>query len=161
MSITIGTSAFTSINSGFQSLNSIGSLPLRSLGSVNGVLGSLGTSIGSVVTGSAGSIDLIPGITNGESVIGALAGSAPALVGNSAGLFIDSVSGLGTILGTSGAPVVGGLGSLATLGAGSLAGIGGILSMLMGALGLGTAIPASGMTTVPNSLIGLSQLFGG
>lgn len=161
MSITIGTSAFTSINSGFQSLNSIGSLPLRSLGSLGGVLGSFGTSIGSVVAGSAGSIDPIPFVDNWESVIGAGLGSAPALLGSSAGLFIDSVSGLGTSLGILGAPGVGSLGALAASVAGGLAGIGGILSMLMGASGLGTAIPASGMTTVPNSLIGLSQLFGG
>jgi hypothetical protein len=125
------------------------------------VLGSIGTSIGSSLAGSAGSIDLIPGITNGESVIGAVLGSAPALLGRSTGAFIDSVSGLGTILGTSGAPVVGGLGSLATLGAGSLAGIGGILSMLMGALGATTAIPAGILTSAPNSLISFSQLFGG
>jgi len=69
------TSGSTLINSGTQSLNSFGSPLLGSsgslVGSLVGGLGSLGTSIGSSLAGSAGSIDLIPGITNGESVIGA------------------------------------------------------------------------------------------
>ena len=149
----------TLLNSGTQSLNSFG---FPSLGSLGGVVGSFGTSIGSLVTGSAGSIDLIPGITNGEAVSGALAGGVPGgLLGGSAGAVIDITSGLGTSLGSLGAPFMGGLGSAAAGVAGGLAGLGGILSMLMGALGLGTAVPAGILTSAPNSLISFSQLFGG
>jgi hypothetical protein len=156
MSITVGS---TILNSATQSLDSFFFLPL---GSIGGGVGSLGTSLGSVVASPVGSIDLIPGIDNWESVIGALAGGVPGgLLGGSAGLFIDSVSGLGTSLGILGAPGVGSLGALAASVAGGLAGIGGILSMLMGASGLGTALPAGILTSAPNSLISFSQLFGG
>jgi len=100
------TSGSTLINSGTQSLNSFGSPLLGSsgslVGSLNGGLGSLGTSIGSSLAGSAGSIDLIPGIDNWGSVIGAGLGSAPALLGRSAGAFTDVVSTLGTISGQPG-----------------------------------------------------------
>ena len=83
------------------------------------------------------------------------------LGGGSVGALIDSVSGLGTSLGSLGAPGVGSLGALGALGAGALSGAGGILSLIMGALGLTTAVPAGILTSAPNSLIGLSQLFGG
>lgn len=159
---TLYVSGSTLMNSGAQSI-SYSASPLTSLlGSGIGALTSIANGPIAALSGLVGAIDLI----NGEGSLGLLGGGIPgALLGGSAGAFIDSVSTVGTGLGSLGAPVLGSLGALGatavTAGLGAAAGLAGVLSAIAGALGLGTAIPAGLLTSAPNSLIGLSQLFGG
>ena len=103
-----------------------------------------------ILGGLIGAVDLIPGITNPEGLIGAATGAV-----------IDVVSTLGTSAGLAGSPIVA-LGPVSfTPLAGSVAGASALGAGLMTSVGLGGGGAAALAAGIPNAIIGSMNLISG